>query len=87
MEDCGCCGAYHPRDFEGDCRNDDFRYHFEDMANLLKAAPDLLEACQTALNSMWRCNSITFDKEGFDKAVIKLENAIKKATIPPKNCL
>ncbi len=25
-EACGCCGAYHPIGFYGDCRDDDNRY-------------------------------------------------------------
>jgi hypothetical protein len=24
-EECGCCGGYHPPDFDGDCRDDDNR--------------------------------------------------------------
>ena len=49
MDECGSCGSYHPIDFTGDCREDDFRYHPNDMENLLLAALDLLEACQNAL--------------------------------------
>lgn len=25
--ECGCCGAYHRTDFEGDCREDGERYY------------------------------------------------------------
>jgi len=49
MTECGSCGSYHPSDYEGDCRDDDFRYHPDDMATVLKAAPDLLEACEVAV--------------------------------------
>ena len=50
MDECGSCGSYHPRDYEGDCRNDDYRYHPDDMKTLLEAAPDLLEACRLGRN-------------------------------------
>ena len=29
--ECGCCGHYHRTDFYGDCRQDDERYHVDDL--------------------------------------------------------
>jgi len=29
--ECGCCGAYHPIDFYGDCRDDANRFNLEDL--------------------------------------------------------
>ncbi|KKL83487.1 hypothetical protein LCGC14_1974160 [marine sediment metagenome] len=26
LEECGCCGCLHPKDWYGDCRDDDNRY-------------------------------------------------------------
>jgi hypothetical protein len=26
LEECGCCGCYHRKGYEGDCRNDDERF-------------------------------------------------------------
>jgi len=56
MSECGCCGSYHPTYMDSDnkytykrfmgmgCRNDTYRYHPDDMAELLFAAPELLQA-------------------------------------------
>jgi len=32
--DCGCCGAYHPADYDGDCREDPMRYLGDDLDTL-----------------------------------------------------
>ena len=29
--ECGCCGAYHRIDFEGDCREDSERFHDDEL--------------------------------------------------------
>ena len=26
LEECGCCGGYHPADYRGECRDDAFRF-------------------------------------------------------------
>lgn len=52
MHECGSCGEYHPRDWHGDCREDDFRYHPEDLASRLFAAPDLLGALEDIANRL-----------------------------------
>jgi len=31
LEECGCCGFYHRKGYEGDCRNDDERYNLEEI--------------------------------------------------------
>ena len=43
MAECGSCGSYHPADWVGDCRDDEYRYHPDDMIAFLFAAFDLLE--------------------------------------------
>ena len=30
LEECGCCGQWHRKDFFGDCRNDEERYIDDD---------------------------------------------------------
>lgn len=35
LEECGCCGSYHPIDYTGDCRNDNKRFsHPDDLAEV-----------------------------------------------------
>ena len=36
LEECGCCGCWHRKDYYGDCRNDEERY--VDLDNFLTAA-------------------------------------------------
>lgn len=35
--DCGICGHYHPIDFNGDCRNDDYRFTQAELDELYGA--------------------------------------------------
>lgn len=29
--ECGCCGAFHPSNYWGDCRNDDNRFWYDEL--------------------------------------------------------
>lgn len=29
--DCGCCGSWHPADWNGDCRDDEHRYAYDEI--------------------------------------------------------
>ena len=83
MEACGCCGSYHPMDTYHDCRNDDYRYHPDDMSQLLIAATDLLEALQglfehcCMIHKHWGDNSNNREANNAIKAAL---SAIAKAT-------
>lgn len=47
LEDCGSCGACHPVDFHGDCRDDINRIGApEDLVTMWQTAPELLKACK-----------------------------------------
>lgn len=46
MEECGCCSSYHPRDWHGDCRDDRYRFHPDDLLACWLAAPKLLKVCK-----------------------------------------
>ena len=32
--ECGCCGHFHPIEFQGDCRDDSNRFNFMDLEEM-----------------------------------------------------
>ncbi len=81
MNECGCCGEYHPIDFIGDCRNDDFRYHPDDMGSLLITAPDLLYHLYALLEILPDCECDNTHKQNNTKCRICFaKDAIQEAT-------
>jgi len=83
MIECGLCGSWHPIDYYGDCRDDDYRYHPDDLFHLLKEAPNLLKACQCMIKAIEfeqnECNQLSNYTENFVKAVDNMSQAIIKA--------
>ena len=95
MSECGCCGSYHPTYMDANnkytykrfmgmgCRNDTYRYHPDDMANLLFAAPELFLACKEMVaewdtNHKYETYKTGLTPEPFGVTMAK--KAISKAT-------
>ena len=68
MEDCGSCNHYHPQDWYDDCRDDDYRYHPDDVIELFMAAPDLLETLKDTLQ--W-VSKLIAERPDYDKTGLK----------------
>ena len=80
LEECDSCGSWHPIDFYGDCRNDDFRMHPDDLVNLWDAAPALLEACKATLQDLEDMTTKEFQHGADRHARIRLKEVIRRAT-------
>ena len=83
MEECEVCGEWHPSDYWEDCRNDDYRYHPEDLLCVLLNAPKLLETCKTMIETITReqieNKNIADYTEEFVKVIDQMHQAISNA--------
>lgn len=56
VTECGCCGAYHRKEYSGDCRNDAERFGSPEEYNaIMDAAPMMfvaLKECKAWLNAV-----------------------------------
>ena len=67
LKECGCCGCYHFKWFEQDCRDDTNRFGPpEDLVELWLQAPRLLEASRVVSRLLEEMTSEEFSK-GKDK--------------------
>lgn len=81
LDECGSCGAYHTRAFQGDCRDDGNRTTPEDLLNQWLAAPDMYKTLEEIAEGKGRysMDKLTHASNTIDDMRALAEAMIKKA--------